>query len=755
MPSSVAQIDTGGRTRPEVHRTWVLFLTTYGLITGGALLLAIRQARSVYVFLPLLFCAAHALAVGPEGRGVISQRWKELLTVGALLACLGHAHVTDQHFSYGLEHFLIAVQIILLYGRTLSVRDFRLIQITAIFELMAAGRWVREFAYLPAFLLGAAFLLANMLAVELHRAGSAEMTARGVRRRPRSVPRLRDFLSAFGVPAVLAGFFTLVCFLVLPRYERLPERQERGSAVTGFSEEVSLLSVGQVHQDETVAFRARFQPLNPEQCPRDLLDSVLMRGTALFRYEGGRWLSKSESIRQWSRTGERPPGVSRNEFFLSKPYVLESTDIRVCRVAQRVELESPPRSTLFALYRPVEFAGDQQGEMLINSITHHLPPTVSRGKPLSYDIISEVPLFTPEQLRRAGTPPPRGHWPELFVIPADIRIELDRVGYQIQDRYKPRTDYDRVMAVQKYLMDSGRFTYTLDLPDFGDQDPLVAFLIDTHTGNCEQFATAMALLVRTWSIPSRLVIGYRGNWLETEDDMYVFRERNAHSWVEVYFNGLGWVPFDPTPGVPGMGDQAPSRGLASLMDAAMKAVQYRGHTFWHGILSYDRATQEKLFSGLETAAHNLAADAATVLRNVLPAVPGLGLLRVVALVALFLTAGAVLYLAATWLEGRLARWRIRPRRGTTLRFYQDLLQILRKKGISSPASATPRELARTASRELGRTNGGNREVPQAVHLVTELYCRVRFGNRTLTAQQQSQLRDALRALKSARPARAG
>jgi transglutaminase-like putative cysteine protease len=107
------------------------------------------------------------------------------------------------------------------------------------------------------------------------------------------------------------------------------------------------------------------------------------------------------------------------------------------------------------------------------------------------------------------------------------------------------SEIDAVRRVQQYLLDPNRFTYTTDVQPGGAQ-PLVDFLLTTHAGYCQHFAGAAALLLRLDGIPTRVVAGFAtgdtsggGKYTVTDDD--------AHAWIEVYFEGYGWVPFNPTP----------------------------------------------------------------------------------------------------------------------------------------------------------------------------------------------------------------
>ena len=104
------------------------------------------------------------------------------------------------------------------------------------------------------------------------------------------------------------------------------------------------------------------------------------------------------------------------------------------------------------------------------------------------------------------------------------------------------TNYDVVARIQSYLRRAE--TYSLTPPR--STYPLTSFLLDTHIGYCQQFSGAMALLLRLDGIPARVVAGFQSGTRDGSGN-YVVTGRDAHEWVEAYFTGVGWVPFDPTP----------------------------------------------------------------------------------------------------------------------------------------------------------------------------------------------------------------
>jgi hypothetical protein len=128
-------------------------------------------------------------------------------------------------------------------------------------------------------------------------------------------------------------------------------------------------------------------------------------------------------------------------------------------------------------------------------------------------------------------------------------------------RAKAATPYEYLRLVEDHFAKGYAYTESPPAPRRG-RPPLVSFLFDTHAGYCQQFSGAMALLLRMGGVPARVASGFTPGTYDRGRREWVVRDFDAHSWVEAYFPGIGWVTFDPTPPV------APPRGqLAPLTNA--------------------------------------------------------------------------------------------------------------------------------------------------------------------------------------------
>ncbi|MEO8106947.1 MAG: DUF3488 and transglutaminase-like domain-containing protein [Actinomycetes bacterium] len=162
---------------------------------------------------------------------------------------------------------------------------------------------------------------------------------------------------------------------------------------------------------------------------------------------------------------------------------------------------------------------------------------------------------TVTQLRAA--PKPNSSLNGLLQLPVDIDDRLTPLAAAVTEG--ATTDYDRALALQNWFLTE--FDYSLDTVDGNGTDALEAFLED-RSGYCEQFSATMALMARTLDIPSRVQVGFTpGERVDSDEaadaQTWLVTVHDAHSWPELWFEGVGWVRFEPTPGG-GDGGAAPA-----------------------------------------------------------------------------------------------------------------------------------------------------------------------------------------------------
>ena len=181
---------------------------------------------------------------------------------------------------------------------------------------------------------------------------------------------------------------------------------------------------------------------------------------------------------------------------------------------------------------------------------------IPRG--LTYTIESQVPDYAPADLPADATDGlDRGFVEEHTQLPVacaagESTAETGCWPTEVSDLAAEivagaTTDHERALALQNFFLDRSRFTYDLDVALEHDINSMNEFLV-VGRGYCEQFASTFAAMARSLGIPARVAVGFTwGDWDENRGE-FVVRGRHAHAWPEVYFAGVGWVVFDPTPG---------------------------------------------------------------------------------------------------------------------------------------------------------------------------------------------------------------
>jgi transglutaminase-like putative cysteine protease len=244
------------------------------------------------------------------------------------------------------------------------------------------------------------------------------------------------------------------------------------------------------------------------------------RLTAMSDFDGSTWRLSTDELREagGDLPGERPYGEP-----LRQRITIERLQGNLVPVAAS---PSALRSSAVDLFYAAE-----SGTVVVAD------PGLGDGD--TYEIVSSAPRPPSDVLARAAATGPNDAYLDL---PAQWSADLTATARDlVADAVTP---YAQAVALQRWFR--SEFTYDLDTRLDGSLDAIEQFLVERR-GYCEQFAGAYAALARSIGLPSRVAVGFTPGDLGA-DGAYRVRGRHAHAWPEVWFDGIGWIGFEPTPG---------------------------------------------------------------------------------------------------------------------------------------------------------------------------------------------------------------
>ena len=260
------------------------------------------------------------------------------------------------------------------------------------------------------------------------------------------------------------------------------------------------------------------------------------RGVTLNVFDGRTW-SNSHAPHLASRL---PDGSFALSPMQASTATAESRE-KVRFIHYRVLMEPTGINVFFLAAKPINLRGNYR------QVTVDAGGTVfdldAEHPVSSYEASSDITRPEATELRTASDAYPAEARQEYLQLP-HLDPRIPQLAQNITSTAK--NNYDRAVAIEQYLLT--HFTYTLQLSRTPPRDPLAEFLFIRKRGHCEYFASSMAVMLRTLGIPSRVVNGFRADEFNDLTSQYMVRDSDAHSWVEAYFPGYGWVSFDPTPG---------------------------------------------------------------------------------------------------------------------------------------------------------------------------------------------------------------
>ncbi|MFZ4828560.1 MAG: transglutaminase TgpA family protein, partial [Phototrophicaceae bacterium] len=258
------------------------------------------------------------------------------------------------------------------------------------------------------------------------------------------------------------------------------------------------------------------------------------RSRVFDTYQNGSWSSQA-NIRLLDR---QPPFEVINEEMVFGSRVRIQQRFTFVSMASRL-VYTAPLPDMVDLPTEADLRYDDDQHMNIYSIRPQ--KVLEMGS--SYLVTSLMSNADATQLQTAGIQYPRWIIDTQLYIPPTVTGRTLELAQRIVQEANATTPYDRARAVEQWLRTNITYNENIPTPPFG-QDPVDWVLFDHRQGYCNYYASSMVVMLRGLGIPSRMAAGFAaGEW---DGQKYIVREKDAHTWVEVYFPNYGWVEFEPT-----------------------------------------------------------------------------------------------------------------------------------------------------------------------------------------------------------------
>lgn len=648
-----------------------------------------------------------------------------------------------------LTHFILFLSAVKLV-QVKADRDWLFLYLISFFEvLLAAGLSVSPF-FIASLALYTFCALSTVVSFEIRKARRAieiqetrlmsapraRWLSRLSKKSARSAAKTQGSSSSGGdarrLPLVAFSLLALIFALALPIFFIMPRfsgsalaRADGGlNGVVGFSDEVTLGEIGRLQQSERVVMRVRVEdPLAARH------QTLRWRGVALDTFSGRSWRRSNKEL-------EYRRGNDRNLFQFGTTQSLEHL------TTQTFFVEPVDTPVLFIASRPVAIQAALpyigiDGEDGLTTRDHS-------QERISYRAYSDTTEPPAEALRRDLAPYPR-RFDRYLQVPDELDPRIRQLTRSLIIGTRSGNRYDTARVIEAYFQQN--FRYTLEQKSGGAKDPLADFMFRVREGHCEYFSTAMAVMLRTEGVATRVVNGFQLGEYNDAADVYTVRQSDAHSWVEVYFPDTGaWVTFDPTPvaGRPG------SNGATGFWRGRLGKYAEAFELLWiQYVVAYDKQEQRSLATSLrgqlgvysQTAGQTLSelrAELAGWWRQIAnggSALRGIRMTSLPAVIALVLLLGLLLIgvarLRRLSFRGSLGFWRRARKNYSSVAFYERMTKALESRGLLRAPDETPLEFAATTG------------MPEAT-LLTRSYNRVRFGAHELTTAEAARIEEWLR-----------
>lgn len=594
--------------------------------------------------------------------------------------------------------------IILLRAFELSTtRDCKFALLLSLFEISAASLMLISLRYF--------FLLAAWLAAALFSLCLITIYSRAPVKKPLPAPaRLFGLITSASLFSIAFG---LLLFFFLPRigFSLLSLPMETGRAWSGYSSTITVGEVSKILENRTPVMRVHTDV--PNEIP-----GLKWRMRAMDYYESNSWHDRLGMADVFPLTYNLPATVD-----LDPPQGLKLT--QEFYLEPGIGPELPAAAVAYAYQLPYKYRS------LTCYFNHYCSLPVIPYERIHYLAYSSLPEYSPSQVNQALSSvesflaSDKNEWAKaLLQLPANSE-NLCRLAEELAG--KEPDPARKIKAVQDFFEQNFKYSVS-GLPT--GKNAIDEFLFQSRKGDCEYFATAGALLLRCLGIPNRLAAGFiSGEW-NSSQQYYLVRESDAHTWVEIYLPGQGFMDFDPTPTA---GRNRSSR--SSLFLRLLDPLSFRWNrwivefTVQDQVRGLRRLEAESVRLQYRTNFHGPSLRF-WLRRNPLPAA---GLIAAIA--------GLVLLWFFFW--ERRSRRKTLPR-GLSLevkqaaRLYLEMLEVLKQRGSELSDSLTGYEAAEKIHLPMAR---------KLVRDITGFYYRVRYGKATASARELAEAQEQLKELK--------
>ncbi len=374
----------------------------------------------------------------------------------------------------------------------------------------------------------------------------------------KSFPSLSSFLKV-GIATLLLASLT---FITIPKkLIGIPLRGRiygKSVAITAFTNKLNIGDIKFVLRDNTPVLRVKLESPN-ESYSRELY----LRGGV---FEG--YIQSTYSWRWKSQDGLSK--MTKKFYTTGLPITLNHpTKPADKRLVWTIYYKHSISNNLFTIDRPLAISSENEIELSYDPYTDTITALTRLPKGFRYKLWTEYGnvKVPPHKSMETETPITKIPKPSstkkiskynkahrfrpdsLVAVPKEAKVKLSpyrTIAFEILGKLR-NTDstFVKAKAIERHLKTA--YKYSLEVPYSYETDPILDFLKKYKKGYCEHFASAMVLLLQSIGIPARVVVGFKGGEYNSFGDYYIIRNRDAHTWVEVYIPNKGWVRFDPTP----------------------------------------------------------------------------------------------------------------------------------------------------------------------------------------------------------------